>query len=1338
MPKSRNQLFETLITEGALLPSDFLQRLAQRDHEVPGLTPDAYHLGSGERLNEAVSRSWNRLLAVWKNFTVVATQITASDPSNKQSSKITHKEWLLPFFQELGYGRLPTAKPFKFEGRDYEISHTWQNTPIHLVSFRAGLDNRSENIIGARTTTPHSMVQEFLNRSEGHLWGIVSNGYRLRLLRDNASLTRQAYVEFDLQSMMQGEVYADFALLWLLLHQSRVEGERPELCWLEKWTQEARQRGARALDQLRDGVQDAISALGSGFLAHPANAALRDKLNGGTLTKQDYFRQLLRVVYRFLFLFVAEDRELLFTDQVPGKTREQYLRHYSMSRLRRMALRLGGTQHADLWHVVRLIFRSLGSDTGCAALGLPALGSFLWSDKATPELNDCQLANRVLLQAIRALAFAEQNKIRRPIDYKNIGTEELGSVYESLLEQHPDVHVPTAKFILGTHAGHERKTTGSYYTPPSLVQCLLDSALEPVLAEACKKPNPEQAILNLKVCDKACGSGHFLIAAAHRIARRLAAVRTGEDEPAPAALRHALRDVIGHCIYGVDINPMAVELCKFALWLEAVEPGRPLSFLDHHIQCGNSLIGATPALIRNGIPDEAFDPIEGDEKEACRKLKKRNQGEREGLGGLFTLHDAENQQALVQAASAVNNLPDDSVADVHRKEQAFQQAHGSYDFLKAKDVADLLCAAFVIRKSITPGTTQPFGITTRHLTDFAQGSRVPEGVLPEAKGLAEQYRFFHWYLAFPDVFKVPTASTPQNVLCGWDGGFDVILGNPPWEQTELEETEWFAVRRPDIALAPNDSERKKMIAALRLEAPELHQAFVNARREYDGATHFARRSGRYPLCGQGRINTASLFAELSRNVCRPIGRVGCIVPTGIATDDTTKEFFNDLLRNARLISLFGFHNGKGLFPDVRPHQQFCLLTLGENRSSAAEFAFSLSEVSELNDADRRFSLTPSDIELVNPNTNTCPIFPTKRHMQLTKALYQRVPVLMREAGKPGNPWGISFKQGLFNMATDSGLFRTKSQLEADGWELDADGKIFARNGEEYVPLYDAKMIQQYNHRAADLGFSGHQFRKISKEGASPEQLADPSFSPSPIYWVSKRAVTENLQGWSRRWMLGFKDVTGTTSTSIGVFTIIPLSGVGHKLPLIFSNAQPSLQTLLLANLNSLMTEYVLRLKFQGLSLSFYYLKQLPVLPPDTYAQSCAWAGQGQTLQAWLLPRVLELTYTAWDLEAFAQDCGWSGPPFRWDEERRFLLRCELDAAFFHLYGITPDDAAYILDTFPIVKRKDESKWGTYRTKDTILEIYAALAAAAQSGQPYQSRLNPPPADPGCCHPPKQI
>jgi type I restriction-modification system DNA methylase subunit len=336
-----------------------------------------------------------------------------------------------------------------------------------------------------------------------------------------------------------------------------------------------------------------------------------------------------------IFLFVAEDRDLLLTAKPGTRERERYQRHYSMDRLRSLAERRRGSPHGDLWRGLSLAFSKLSSDGGCPELGLPALGSFLWSDKATPDVDRSELANADLLQTIRSLAFTVEGGVRRVTDYKNLGPEELGSVYESLLELHPEVNADAPSFKLTTAAGHERKTTGSYYTPTSLVECLLDSALDPVLDEAAKQLDPQKAILNLKICDPACGSGHFLIAAAHRIANCLAGIRTGDEEPSPEAIRTALRDVIGRCLYGVDVNPMAVELCKVNLWLEALEPGKPLSFLEHHIQCGNSLLGATPALLKKGIPDEAFDPIEGDDKEYCKKYRKENKKEREGRMSLF-------------------------------------------------------------------------------------------------------------------------------------------------------------------------------------------------------------------------------------------------------------------------------------------------------------------------------------------------------------------------------------------------------------------------------------------------------------------------------------------------------------------------------------------------------------------------------------------------------------------------------------------------------------------------------------------------------------------------------
>jgi hypothetical protein len=577
------------------------------------------------------------------------------------------------------------------------------------------------------------------------------------------------------------------------------------------------------LDTLRQGVEDAIKALGRGFLAHQANAALRQKLRDGGqqggLDTQDYYRQILRLVYRLLFLFVAEDRGLLLLPSADERTRKQFARYYSTARLRHLAERHRGTRHCDLCQGLAVVMQKLGTPGGCPELGLPALGGFLWSDRAMPALSDCRIANTDFLEAIRALAFTVDGNVLRAVDYKNLGAEELGSVYESLLELHPKINADAATFELDVAAGHERKTTGSYYTPTSLITCLLDSALDPVLEEAARKPTlkeAEAAILAMKVCDPACGSGHFLIAAAHRIAKRLAAVRTGDEEAAPEAYRKALRDVIGHCIFGVDINQMAVELCKINLWLESLEPGKPLSFLDHHVQCGNSLLGTTPALLSSGIPDDAFTPIEGEDKKLCTECKKQNRDERRGQKTFFTGGGKPWERMGDFAVSLANleTMEDDSLDAVHSKEDRYAQLVGSADYLSGRFWADTWCAAFVWKK------TKEFDYAITEDV-FRRIERNPHDCAPwmraEIQRLATHHNFHHWHLAFPQVFRVPDSrksSLPQTE--GWTGGFDVLLGNPPWEVLEDEEKKFFAGCRPDIAAAAT-ARRKVMIAQLEAE-----------------------------------------------------------------------------------------------------------------------------------------------------------------------------------------------------------------------------------------------------------------------------------------------------------------------------------------------------------------------------------------------------------------------------------------------------------------------------------------------------------------------------------------
>jgi hypothetical protein len=1317
MRTRRNNDFTTVRVEGAILPADILKRVSDGDASLGGLDENSYHLTSGEKINEAVSHSWNRLLGSWANYKGAVAKLPEGSPATTE----TRERWLLPLFQELGYGRLVASrKAVDIAGKAYPISHFWNNVPIHLVGSGVSIDKAQARVPGAARTSPHGLVQEFLNRSGDYLWAFISNGKRLRILRDNSDLVRQAFVEFDLESMMEGEVYSDFVLLWLLCHQSRVEAEKPIEFWLEKWSHAAQEQGVRALDDLRKGVEAAITALGRGFLAHPANGALREMLRAGVLDKQDYYRQLLRLAYRLIFLFAAEDRELLLDPEADEKAKDRYTKFYSTAKLRRLAARRYGTRHGDLFTALKLVMDKLGDDNGCPELGLPALGSFLFSPKAMSDLDDCAIGNRDLLEAVRALAFITDKGVRRQVDYKNLGSREMGSIYESLLELHPEVNVGGAAFSLSTTGGNERKTSGSYYTPSSLISSLLDTALEPVLDEACKKPNPEAAILALKVCDPACGSGHFLIDAAHRMAKRLATTRTGDAEPSPEAIRHALRDVVGRCLYGIDINPMSVELCKFTLWMDALEPGRPLSFLDHHIQVGNSLLGTTPALIKAGIPDEAFIPIEGDDRAFCTELKLKNRRERET--GQYELFDPSGQPLikignLASTLMDMLHIDDSTVTGIKTRQERWNGLVQSSDYRVNRLLADAWCAAFVWKK--TQATDRLYPITEDVFRQIEANPFVFEGTAIEQEilRLANQYRFFHFHLVFSDVFhKTGDGNPVDNNHTGWSGGFDVVLGNPPWERVKLQEKEWFAVERPDIANAPNAAARGQMIRTLEEEDPVVYNEFVEARRKADGESHFLRNSGRYPLCGRGDINTYAVFAEGMRLIINSNGRVGCIVPSGIATDDTTKFYFQNLMETRSLSSLYDFENREGIFPGVHRSYKFCLLTvmgLGRPHNRGAEFMFFALSPSDLNDNERRFSLSAEDIALLNPNSHTCPVFRLSRDAEITKAVYRRVPIFVNESkGSEGNPWEVEIGR-MFHTADDSPLF-------------------CAEQSDETLRLYEAKCYWQFDHRYAT--FVGDDYEEVCEE-----EKINPSFMIRVRYNIERSKIPTKFLRRLAPWYLSFRKIARATDARTLILSITPESGLLDSGNNIYIRSAHN-AAYILTTLNSLPVDYIARQKIGGPNMTVGVLSQLPLLPASAFAEKCPWVNSSLktierpiTTADWVITRAIELTYTASDLTTFAHESGFEGLPFQWNEERRFLLRCELDAAFFYLYGMSRGDLDYIMETFQIVKRKDEQRFGEYRTKRLVLGIYDEMVQAAETGSTYQTRLSPPPADPSVRH-----
>jgi hypothetical protein len=1315
MKTTHRNTFTTIRTEGAILPPDLLQRVSDPStgsgSSLEGLQPGDYHLFEGEKLNEAINRSWNRLIGAWEKFKQAKEKVFEGQPGTTE----TRQRWLLPLFQELGYGRLQTSTAFNIEGKSYPISHGWERAPIHLLGFNIDLGKRTPGVAGAATTSPHSMVQEFLNRSDDHLWAFLSNGLQLRVLRDNVSLTRQAYVEFDLEAMMEGEVYADFVLLWLLCHQSRVEGEKPEEFWLEQWSRQAQEQGMRALDQLRKGVEEAISSLGSGFL-RASNPKLRANLRSGTLSPQDYYRQLLRMVYRLIFLFVAEDRNLLFPPKSDPLARERYRDYYSTQRLRRLAERSRGLRHDDLYYVLRLVTEKLSSMAGSPELALPALGGFLFSADATPDLDVAELPNQNLLDAVRALAYTVDGRTLRPVDYKNLGPEELGSVYESLLELHPEMNVDAGTFNLTSASGHERKTTGSYYTPSSLIQVLLDSALDPVIERVISEQSSvgrsqvtddcslktEQALLAIKVCDPAVGSGHFLIAAAHRLARHLAGIRTGDDEPSPDATRAALRDVIGNCLYGVDLNPMAVELCKVSLWMEALEPGKPLSFLDAHIKCGNSLVGVGPNLDISEIPDDAFKPAFGDDKKTATALRKRNRRERKGqLGFRWDVTHIQSQEDLAQWVTSQSRkmemMPEDAAVQVQAKALAYQSLISDSQYLNQRLEYDLWTAAFFwpIPKKDAERMLAP---TQQELIQIRAGQELDLELFRWVQELSQTQRFFHWAIEFPMVFE------DEN------NGFDIIVGNPPWERTSFEEKEFFASRNRDIVLSSTTASRKEKIENLKTDNPILYQEYNASKHSSEAENIFLKSSGRYKYSASGRINTYALFTELAIKSISLKGRVGIIVQTGIATDVPMEKFWRFLMDERRLVSLIDFENKKPIFFGVHREQKFCLLSMtGSSREmqSKVKLGFWLTDTKQLADNNLVFNISLEELIVINPLTKQPPVCRRLSDFSLVSLIHKNNEI-MSSKSMSGDIYAKAWV-GLIS-ASYSKFYKTEYDLEGS-YSNDLGGVAFSNH--RYLPLLEGKLIHQFDYKYAT--YDGVTINNIKKGNPTIVNASNKNIDrPKPRYWIDKEITNKfyETKGFTDDWVIGIRDVTNVNNERTAIACLLPK--VGLLQPLNGVTVKGSKRTLfILGAINSLALDYVAKQKIPGRHLNVTIFSQLPY--PRRRIIS---------LEKLVYAITFELSYTSIDLKGFANFVGFSGPPFPWDAKRRFLIRCELDASFFHLYGIRRENVKFMLDTFTSVKKKDFEHFGEYKTMNLILQYYDDMAKALNNNSEYVSNNQP--------------
>ena len=1365
---------------------------------------------AGTRLNDEIGRAFSIASAAWRAF-------EARREQNPQSSL---RRFLGAFFSALGYA-VPPDSSAKDASLPFRFPLSAPSLPVFFKWYPSApsesLDTPERRFSGdglpERRRSLSQFVQQWLNLRDDALWAVATDGRTLRLFRDNASLTRPAYVEADLARIFSEGRRGDFACLFRLLYRDRAgaSGDGRDSVW-EKLRAKGAEEGVRVFNDLRDGVVKALLHLGNGFLADPA---VRAAVSAGDLSPETFYHELLRTAYRFLFLSAAEERGALHDPAADPAAAKIYDEGYSMrclaDRCRRASAR---DAHTDLWDGVRIVFRSLAS--GEPRLALPALGG-IFRAAETPRLDAARLSNRALLDAVRALRWISRAGADQRIDYRNMGAEELGSVYESLLELVPSVSVADWRFSFvgipdplapaspargrrGGAAGNARKLTGSYYTPSSLVDELVRSTLSDAFLDArlkgLKTPaEREAALLSLAVLDPACGSGHFLLAAARRIAERLAQVRSGEDDVVtPDAFRAALRDVVARCVYGADLNPMAVELAKIALWIETLVPGRPLSFLDAHFACGNSVLGISDLdQLRHGIPADAFDEQPGDDPAVAASLKAANKSglddlrRNPGAASLF----AQPDDALAAQRAAIDAMPGSTLDEIDAKASAwatFRDRLASHQLFVA---ADYYVAAFLLPKSDPAAEYPVTGRLSGLLQSDPTACPTPEG-LAVATRAARDARALHWPLVFPDVFA--------------RGGFDCILANPPWDRIKLQEKEFFATRYPAIAAAKNANARKPLINGLRdggpaerglyeayldaLSASVRQSAFVHAKRQKEkGEKDADVPSARYPLTGVGDVNLYALFAELILQILRPEGRAGFIVPTGICTDNSTQAYFNALADARRIESIHDFENRAGLFPAVHRMFKFSLLTLG--KADRADLCFFLTDPAQLADDRRHFTLTPDEFALLNPNTRTCPVCRTGRDAELLKKIYRRVGVLRLDSGE--NPWGVEYKT-LFHMSNDSRLF------------LDAPR-------EDALPLYEAKMVHHFDHRwvTFEEGAPGGGEAEGDEDEAAesdvgqgrryptPAEKADPNWEPRPRYWVRRRdvfarladvppalfkaakkwdvdAMRAALANWallafpdrelrdpedtlrdllgdafvdllpanwkarnfdpatrtpilreqlagaaedgffdrfletrSPQWLMGFRDITNAMNARTVIASIVPQAASGNKLPLLLSENNPRLLACLFADICSIPHDWAARQKVGGTTLNFFLFKQLATLSPSVYTQEDI---------DFIVPRVLELTYTTYSLKPWAEALGYSGAPFPWGEDRRALLRAELDARYAKLYGLDRDELRYILDpkeatgdpdfpseSFRVLRDDELSRFGEYRTRRLVLEAW---------------------------------
>ena len=1366
---------------GHLLSDDILHNI-ERDNTLLGNRDQDF--GMDTSVSSAIDYVWSSLRNDWNFYKERAgnERLVDRDPYGTRRAR----DLMERLFQSLGYTLDRQATNIEVAGTNYDINYTCQELgkmPFIVIGEnistdgsidtldKCSLDYRAKG--GMRKKSAHATMLEYLNATE-NVYGIISNGQILRIIRNSGQLVKLTYIEFDLRRMLEEDKYTEFCLMFRLLHASRFRTSGDEPCVMERWFNMSIESGNRIRNGLSRAVQTTMETIGNAVLTSEGegNAALREAFTNGTMDAAQLNKELIHFIYRLLFLFIIEDRGLVY--QIPDSPdapdykqlcqwQDIYKKFYAASRLRRLSelAYLKQRQYSDLWQGLMDTFHLFEPDTFGEKLGIKPLGGVLFGTETLHWLKQCQVSNKDLLAAFSALnEFEDERQQKVKINYSSLDVEEFGSVYEGILEMRPFVQpgVAASDWQFGFVGGLDRQSTSSYYTRPDLVQNLIKTTLEPVIKEkiAAQTTTEEKvkALLNMKVCDAASGSGHIVLAMARTIAWYICTLRTGEDNPASLDYRQALREVISRCVYAVDYNPDAVELCKVVLWIEGYCAGKPLSFLDHHIRCGNSVLGVSDLqMLIDGVPDKA---LTAEDKDTLRTLKKMNQEAVKKINNqnsdepLLGLEDSFGvvklsaaQIGLADKIRFINHLPEDTLEEEIIKQERWRELMESarvdclrracdiytYAFYKTVKHDEILIDNESVNGKIKLEAEVPYTKTvTRALQEIEAMECAEKGKTfltyyrelskdfkSEVKRIAEEQRFFHWCVEFPEVFAA-------------NKGFDVMCGNPPWDKIKVEDKKWFeSHNRANIVNAGTASQRKEAIEALQTSDPTLYKEYAKALADAEALSRFARLAGRFDLTATGDIDLYPMFAELCLSFSKEAW--GLVLPTGIAVNDSNKAFFSKLIDENRLVSLYDFENREKLF-EIDSRFKFCLITAGKAQTEPRTVSggFYLTRLDHLLDPRRIYSLQTSDFARLNPNTKTCPVFRTSRDAKLTAKIYRNSTILYNEV-TGDNPWNVKFGS-MIHMSNDSYLFRTYTQLTELGASLDGD-TFTTVDGETYVPLYEGKMIWHYNHHYGTWPTEGERPNSINMP--SLDELSNPNSHIMPWYWVPLSAVKDRqvkkdkdgnvVWEWKHKWLFAFRDIA--RGVDMRTFIIAPIPdafGVGHTATLLYAERGCMPGASLYGMMSSLIFDYCSRQKIGGTHASINYVKQFPVLTPDQIPSATQWQ---------ILKRVAELCYFNHDMDGWASEL-WdemneeqraelpqlgAQQPWIYNPERRAILQAELDAIFAHLYGLNTEDLRYILDpedvcgkgcineTFRVLKDNELRQYGEYRTKRLVLEAW---------------------------------